>query len=64
MKPVRDSMMEALHLWKKVSGKGESNASEESVGIKSYTHYLFICIDFLGCVSNFLNMYLFLRYML
>lgn len=39
-------MMEALQLWKKVSGKGENNASEELVGIKSYSHYLFICFEF------------------
>lgn len=34
VKPVRDSMMEALQLWKKVSGKVDNNASEDSMGIK------------------------------
>lgn len=34
-------MMEALNMWKKVSGKGENNASEEFVGIKSHPHYKF-----------------------
>ncbi|KAH0468940.1 hypothetical protein IEQ34_002172 [Dendrobium chrysotoxum] len=31
VKPVRDSMMEALQFWKKVSGKGDTTAPEDSM---------------------------------
>ncbi|KAI0493075.1 hypothetical protein KFK09_027351 [Dendrobium nobile] len=31
VKPVRDSMMEALQVWKKVSGKGDTTAPEDSM---------------------------------
>lgn len=33
VKPVRDSIMEALQLWKKVSGNDDDNAPEESIGL-------------------------------
>ena len=29
MKPVRDSMTEALQLWKKIAGKGEDGAADD-----------------------------------
>ena len=42
MKPVRDSMTEALQLWKKIAGKGEDGDADDQKAL-SHGKYVSYC---------------------
>ena len=52
MKPVRDSMTEALQLWKKIAGKGEDGDADDQKALSHGKYVSYMLLSFMGCPSD------------